>query len=810
MNNQPWNKLARNFVSTLNFKSLIRYIFLSMMLFLSVLIFSTQISSMMFALKGEAQTTSVRILDSLSEKLLSSLVTGDYELAQEVIDTSINDVNIADVKLIITDKLTGEMITITPKHLSEQTAFAQWLVGYAPSILSDLALPTFNADVKPTIYQAGDFSGFDVDGIGRLELILDFSDVLFRQGVILVVAVVFLIFCFLFMLSICNNIDENVTYPLDDLLAATRQLIATNFISAPRIMESNQPEIAELINHFQKLSEVIVERNAELNELLMNRERVIEERTSDLWKALAEAKQSAQSKSNFINIMSHELNQPLFNARMAVMNMSRNPKLFGNQTVDHYCAIINQHLDNARGQIEHVLEFTGKGKQSYTPKSEVFDFYDLVESLMVSHACAAAAKGLYIDLIVAPHFPNNIVSCPDGWRQILNNFIGNAIKFTEKGGVVIQISAKEFINAGEFTLQVEVVDTGIGIAAEDIEKIFEYYTQAGDATRRRQGGYGIGLGIVDNYVKALGGKRGVISSPEGSTFSVEIPVDRSTKTLGQVQATCIAMINKMRLFFILFDERESWRLALQSRIHNVSAHCLATDSLIEAMSIISRQGNSHTVVCVGRTGTTSLLVQHLDKLRAANPRLLIGMDFSIDHESSVEDQAIEIDLRLSGHIDMRDFMREIHDIMSNHQTVEAPRPLLESSQSLHGKRLLLVDDNQSNLDYTREFLMSYGAHVDTAHGPQQGLDMAATEPYDAIFLDVMMPVINGIEVGSRIRMGNVNSNSALFAFTAGRLDDDMLAELNALGMHLLLKMDAREKLVKSIIDVLYQPGVSSF
>jgi signal transduction histidine kinase/CheY-like chemotaxis protein len=781
-----------------------------MMLFLSILIFSTQFSSLMFALKGEAQATSARILDSLSEKLIPSLVTGDYELAQEVIDTSINDVNIADVRLIVTDKLSSDTIVITPKHIGKKTAFSQWLAIYAPAFLSDLALPAFNADVKPTVYQSDDFAGLNVNGIGKLELILDFSDVLFRQGVILLVAVVFLSFCFFFMLSLCNSIDENVTYPLDDLLAATRKLIATNFLSVPKITASTQPEIAELINHFQKLSRVIVERTSELNELLVNREKVIQERTSDLSIALAEAKKSSQTKSNFINIMSHELNQPLFNARMAVLNMARNPKLFGNQTVEHYCTIINQHLDNARGQIEHVLEFTSKGKQSYTPKSEVFDFYELVESYMVSHACAAAAKGLYIDLIVAPHFPNNIVSCPDGWRQILNNFIGNAVKFTEKGGVVIQISAKDFISVTDFTLQVEVIDTGIGIAAEDIEKIFEYYTQAGDATRRRQGGYGIGLGIVDNYVKALGGKRGVISSPEGSTFSVEIPVERSTKTLGRVQSTCISMINQMRLFFILFDERESWRLALQSRIHNVSAHCLATDSLVEAMSIISRQGNSHTVVCVGRTGANSLLVQHLDKLRAANPRMLIGMDFSIDHESSMEDQTIDIDLRLSGHIDMRDFMREIHDKISNHKTVEEPRVLLESSQSLHGKRLLLVDDNQSNLDYTREFLMSYGAHVDTAHGPQQGLDLATTEAYDAIFLDVMMPVINGIEVGSRIRLGgNVNSKSALFAFTAGRLDDDMLAELNALGMHLLLKMDAREKLVKSIVDVLYQPGASS-
>lgn len=148
MNNLPWNKLARNVVRKLNFKSLIRYIFLSMMLFLSILIFSTQFSSLMFALRGEAQTTSARILDSLSEKLLPSLVTGDYELAQKVIDTSINDVNISDVKLIITDKLSSDTIVITPKRLSDQSAFSQWLAGYAPKFLSDLALPAFNAGCK--------------------------------------------------------------------------------------------------------------------------------------------------------------------------------------------------------------------------------------------------------------------------------------------------------------------------------------------------------------------------------------------------------------------------------------------------------------------------------------------------------------------------------------------------------------------------------------------------------------------------------------------------------------------------------------
>lgn len=795
-----WNLRARFIVHKLKFKSLIRYVFISVMAAFSLVIFATQVSSLMFALKGEAQATSVRITDSLSEKLLPALVTGDYELAQQIIDTSIKDVNIADITLTINDKISNEGIVIQPSGKGTRTEFSLFLNRYAPSMLGDLAFPDFHVDVTPSIYQEDDFIGVNVEGIGRLDLVLDFSEVLFRQGIILIVAIGFIVFCTLFMMKLSKSIDKNVTFPLDELLAATRKLMATDFKTVPKVKSSMQPEISELINHFHKLSEVIVERNSELNELLATREKVIRERTSDLLLALEEAKQSAQSKSNFINIMSHELNQPLFSARMAVLNMGRNAELVGNPMVEHYCTMINQHLDNARGQIEHVLEFTGKGKQSYTPKSEVFDFYQMVESLVVSHASAAEAKGLYIDLVVAPHFPNNIVSCPDGWRQILNNFIGNAVKFTETGGVIIQISAKEFITPCEFTLQVDVIDTGIGIDAKDIEKIFEYYTQAGDSTRRRHSGYGIGLGIVDNYVKALNGVRHVESSSAGSTFTAEIPVARSTKTLGYVQSTCIAMINKMRLFFVLFDERESWRLALQSRIYNVSAHCLSTGDLVEAMSIIARQGNSHTVICVGRVGESSLLLQHLPTLRAANPRLLVGMDYGSGQDTEKTNN--DIDLRLERHVDMSEFIRSIHDKVLVNSPMEKPVAVMEPVQSLQDKRLLLVDDNQSNLDFTREFLMSYGATVDIAHGPQQGIEKASQERYDAIFLDVMMPMINGLEVGAIIRSGEINTEAALFAFTAGRLDEEMMSQMKELDMHLLLKMDAREKLVKTIISVL--------
>jgi len=512
------NHLAGLMLGNLKFKALVRFVFASVIIVFSLVIFVTQISSSMFALKGAGQATSLRIADSLSEKLLPALVTGDYVLAQQIIDTSIKDVNIIDITLTINEDLADQNTVLKPSKAAPRSQFSRWLSDYAPRHLVDLAIPHYQVDVKPSIYQEGDFVGVNVSGIGRLDFTLDFSEVLFRQGVVLFVAFCFIVFCILYMLGLSKSIDKHVTSPLNDLLAATRKLVATDFKTVPKVKPSSQPEIAELIHHFHRLSEVVVERNADLNELLQNREKVIAERTDDLSLALEEAKASVEAKANFINVMSHELNQPLFAARMAVLNMCRNTNLAGNSIVEHYAAMINQHLDNARGQIAHVLEYSGKGKQSYIPKSESFDFYQLVESFVASHYSSAEAKNLYIDFMVEPHFPNNIISCQDGWRQIINNFMTNAIKFTGTGGVIIKIAAKDFTSPSDFTLQVQVIDTGIGIDQKDVEKIFEYYTQVADSTRRRHGGYGIGLGIVDNYVKALGGSRHVESSPEGSTF----------------------------------------------------------------------------------------------------------------------------------------------------------------------------------------------------------------------------------------------------------------------------------------------------
>ncbi len=790
----PWNMLSTYMVKSLRLASLFRFSIMGVVALFGSLIVLAQFTSFAVALKGESITTAGRIADSLSEKLISPLLVGDYETAQKIIDKSIYDVNILKIKLVVNDA--GQEIVITPKDKANISAISSFIDKYMPSLVSGIAQPSFSMEMEPSIYQEGDFGGVDIDNIGRLEFSLDFADVIVRQSIMLSIAIFFILLSTLFILSLSRKINSSVSEPISNLLESIRTMGDHDFSHPIEAGSSLQPETDELIKHFVRHSHLIADRTAVLGEMIENMEDIISSRTMALEDALKSARQSAESKANFINIMSHELNQPLFSARMAINNMGRQPDAARSDSIQHYINIVNRHLDNARSQIEHVLEFTGKGRESYVPKQESFDFYQMVETLVASHSTSANCKGLYVDLIWEPHTPNMIISCPDGWRHIINNLIGNAVKYTKEGGATIVISTADYESPTRFSMVLEVMDTGVGIPAEHQDKIFEFYTQVGDATKRTEGGYGIGLGIVSNYVQSLGGRRSVTSSPKGSCFKIQIPVSRGLKPLGIVQASCVSMIEKMRLFFVLFDGRKSWRDGLHSRIINVSAHCLSTDSFEHAVSVIRQQSLTHSVVCIGRLSDADFM-SSTDTFKAEQAQLIIGM--SLTDEDDKTKNSSSIDFTIEESADIADIIRQVSECVlhSAHMTPVVSSPVV-TKKPLFGKSILLVDDNLDNLKLTQEFLANYGADIHIAHGPEAGIDMALSNKYDALCIDIMMPLINGIEVAQRIRDGSINADSALFAFTAGYLDDEKMAAMNALDMVMIYKMEAREKMVKII------------
>lgn len=613
---------------------------------------------------------------------------------------------------------------------------------------------------------------------------------IFSSSLYLTVAltIALLIFFIGMAVSLCINIQKNFTIPLMSL----SDWLESSFSSGEFPDYGENYIVSKFINQAVGLKNKI----DKASEIIRSEGDLVQLRgeTEFLQKKLCDIEKCISIQKNYLGIMSHELGQPLYSAKIALTNMSRNSYVASNNHIKNYIDVAIRHLDNAKVRIDHMLSYNKHASKCYVPELEVVDFYQLIEASMLDNSIAAHDKGLFIDLVIKRQFHNSLITCPGGWRQILNNLIGNAIKYTNVGGVTINVHADNFRSQTEFDLEVEVVDTGIGIKREDVERIFDYYVRVGSS--ESEAGYGIGLGIVHSYVKTLKGVISVDSKPgEGSVFKVSIPVQKAMKPLGSAQSTCISIADSMNLTFLVMGKRRGWLTSMQSRFENLGVRCHATSSIDEAAQHIGQQGSDTLVVCLG----DDLVTDHAKALRAAAERvMLVGCN---KMSWTMEALQIGLDMIVDDCIEIEDLVKRIsiHTTSRLITTPTNPRRILTDLKDRH---ILLIDDNLSNLEITKEFLAHYGADVHIAHGPEEGLCKAKESRYDAICIDVMMPRINGIELARCIRREGKNKGSPLFAFTASYPNEFLINAMSELNMTMLLKMEARDKMVRSILEKL--------
>lgn len=245
----------------------------------------------------------------------------------------------------------------------------------------------------------------------------------------------------------------------------------------------------------------------------------VEERTQKLEAAMQAAQSASRAKSEFLATMSHEIRTPMNGVLGAV-------QLLDNSSLDReqrkLVSVIRQSGEDLVGIVDDILSLSKVEAGKLTlEKTEVLT-RTLGESLVALFRPKAEAKGVAMRLVIDEAVPERILSDPQRLRQILLNLVGNAVKFTEHGEVVLHIGANQ--EAG--TLSFSVQDTGMGIAPEHLPTLFDPFVQADSSTTRRYGGSGLGLSIVRRFVEAMNGAITVESEPgRGSTFRVEIPLE---------------------------------------------------------------------------------------------------------------------------------------------------------------------------------------------------------------------------------------------------------------------------------------------
>jgi two-component system sensor histidine kinase/response regulator len=431
------------------------------------------------------------------------------------------------------------------------------------------------------------------------------------------------------------------------------------------------------------------------------------------------------------------------------------------------------------GVINDILDFSKIESGNMALESVAFSLVDLVEETLAMFAYSAEKKGLELLAQFTPldSLLPGVRGDPLRLRQVLANLIGNAVKFTEHGEVVVRL---RLVNetATEVALSLSVEDTGIGIAADALVRIFEHFSQADGSTTRRYGGTGLGLAISRRLLTLMGGTIRVESSEgHGARFivNVNLPKARGLPREGLDPAA----LKAARVLVV--DDNQTNREILQQQLEGWHMRVTCARSGEEALTLMeqaARAGSCFalTILDMHMPGMDGL---HLASAIQGRPDLadtpLMMLTSTASNLTESQRQASGIRRFLNKPVRRADLLRVVCSVLApTAPRIDAPAASsVEAGVSLH-RRVLLVEDNPINQQVANAMLRSLGAQVTLASNGQEALELVQNSDFDLVLMDCQMPVMDGLQATAAIRRLPLGRGESLpiAAITANALQGD--------------------------------------
>jgi signal transduction histidine kinase/ligand-binding sensor domain-containing protein/CheY-like chemotaxis protein/HPt (histidine-containing phosphotransfer) domain-containing protein len=479
--------------------------------------------------------------------------------------------------------------------------------------------------------------------------------------------------------------------------------------------------------------------NRELEQTVRIRTRELEERNQQL-------QVLSRAKSDFVARMSHELRTPM-NGVLGMTSLLLDTHIDPSQR--RFAEAIHRSADSLLAIVDDVLDFSKIEAGRLQLESVECDLTEILEQTVEMLAARAATKGIELlcdsPAVKLPRVKLDAVRL----RQVLVNLGGNAVKFTERGEVILRLSSSGALD-GSLNIRVEVVDTGVGIAPESQARIFDEFAQEDASTTRRFGGTGLGLAISRQLIELMGGRLEVSSTPgKGSTFSFELSLPLADPA-AQMPAPPRSL-NGIRVLVV--HENAAARMLLGKTLRAWTARPTEVASLAEALSASS--GSSYDALIVddsliaGSAGLWREVRGRLGKkLRTVRLLSFVSLGSSSAPEESLLDSELTKPVRL---IELHRALISCSDESAppTERTVALKKPA-GMLPALHG-RILVVEDQPLNREVAIGMLASLGLEVETAHHGQQALDIIQSRSFDAILMDCEMPVMDGFSATRALR-----------------------------------------------------------
>ena len=523
----------------------------------------------------------------------------------------------------------------------------------------------------------------------------------------------------------------------------------------------NQSEISAVI----KAANMLYQKNQQTKELLIETQALniqMETMNKELTVAIAQAESANKTKSDFVANMSHELRTPM-NGVLGMLQLLRDSTLPTKQ--QHYADKAYSSAHNLLHILNNILDFSKLESKKIKIEEIPFTLDSIVKNTGNLFKDTANQKGLALEfnLHADPHL--ELIGDPFHLNQIINNCVGNAIKFTEHGKIqliVETISQQKNIIDLRFCIK----DTGVGIEPEQVEKVFNSFYQGDASITRKYGGTGLGLTISQQFTKVLGGKIQIRSEKDkGSEFYFTLPFKLSPQHRQKKRA-------------LLITPQKEQAAQLVSLLSSVGITPETTEEPLRALAKISQPSSPFDIVILSLTqeeAKNSIILQKLtesSQLSKNNLKIII----IITDTDQPHTQPTQKNVHIINNIYKQSDILKL--LASESKASITPKP--DNLIKFTGIKALIVDDNPLNIEITSAMLKKLDLDIVTAMNGQEAVECVKNNIFDIIFMDIQMPVMDGILATSKIRENG--ETLPIVALTAAVLPEDKKAAIDA-GMN---------------------------